>query len=1152
VARAEGVYATDLFISEYIEGSSNNKAIEIYNGTEGTVDLSNYTVELYSNGAITPNYKLTLSGTLASGEVYIIGNSAAVAGIKDIADIESSVTYFNGDDALVLKHNDIIIDSLGKVGEDPGSVWGSDPNTTGEHTLVRKSTIISGDVDSSDAFDPTLEWDSYPQDTFTYLGSHTMDGSAPVKVANVTATPSTGQVLEGTTVTLSTVTDGATVYYAVYTSDSTEVDYVVFDENNPVVVNEPLTIKSYAAKTGLEDSDIAEFAYTIKPSITIKSIAEARGEAVGTEVLVQGIVTGLIGNNVFIQDDTAGIYLYSGSTVRADFLVGNEIKVKGKTAEFNGLYQISSIELVEKITENNELPLPKELTIAEINEGVEGQLVKITNVEVETVPSTPADSNYSIKVTDGTNSIDLRVDSYLNPKIPSSNFNVGDIVTVTAPIGEYKTNYQLMIRTVDDIAAGGNYATNLFISEYIEGSSNNKAIEIYNGTGSPVDLSAYRVELYSNGATTVGNSLELSGTLAHDDVYIIANGAADPAILAISDITSAVTYFNGDDALVLKRNDEIIDVFGQVGVDPGSVWGTGDYTTAEHTLVRKSSITSGDAIPDDVFDPIIEWDSYPQNTFDYLGSHGQQNPDTTPPTIIHTPVTEGNAYEDIAITATVTDDRQVESVKLYYKTKGEGSYTTVDMIGTADEYIYTISKAVLTVAGIEYYVEATDGTNAVTSPEDSGIPYEIIISDEDIIAPIVTNLIPSSGSSTGAEIRPIISAEYSDVSGIDLASIKLYLDNIDVTESATITETKIDYTPDTDLTEGDHTVRLEVSDRALTPQTAMVIWNFYVGEKEYVFYYGQLHSHTNISDGQGTLADAYTWARDNGEADFFAVTDHSNWFDNDTGSENITDVSQSASNEWKLMNSTADSFNEDGNFVAIAGYEMTWSGSTGGWGHINTFNTPWFASRSNGGMDLPAYYNHIAADTDSISQLNHPGTTFGDFADFGFYSEAADNVVHLIEVGNGEGPIRGSGYFPSYEYYTRALDKGWHVAPSNNQDNHKAGWVTANEARTVVLAPELNRNSIFDAIRNLRVYSTEDSNLEIMYTVNGNIMGSMLDSPNNLSIIVDINDPDTSDVIGKVSIIANGGVEVASQTFNDYNMLVNPSHHYFLMQTMVY
>lgn len=322
----------------------------------------------------------------------------------------------------------------------------------------------------------------------------------------------------------------------------------------------------------------------------------------------------------------------------------------------------------------------------------------------------------------------------------------------------------------------------------------------------------------------------------------------------------------------------------------------------------------------------------------------------------------------------------------------------------------------------------------------------------------------------------------------------------------------------------------------------------------YNFYFGQLHSHTNLSDGQGTPEEAYEWARDMASLDFFAVTDHSNWFDNDTDryNETISDVNQSTSEKWKKLHAVADEFNEDGRFVAIAGFEMTWSGSTGGWGHINTFNTPWFASRDVPEWDLLTYYEHLAQYPDSISQWNHPGETFGDFTDFSYYRPEFDNIIHLIEVGNGEGPVGGTGYFPSYEYYTRALDKGWHVAPSNNQDNHQKEWGTANDARTVVLASELSRESIYDAIRNYRVYATEDKNLKVTYIVNDKIMGSILENPQNLKINISVVDPDESDSITKVSLISNQGIEVESKFFNSneilWNLELNPLYDYYYVK----
>ncbi|MEW9124043.1 MAG: 5'-nucleotidase C-terminal domain-containing protein [Thermotaleaceae bacterium] len=524
--------------------------------------------------------------------------------------------------------------------------------------------------------------------------------------------------------------------------------------------------------------------------------------------------------------------------------------------------------------------------------------------------------------------------------------------------------------------------------------------------------------------------------------------------------------------------------------------------------------------------------------------------DETPPVINHMPIAQANKNIDLQIAAEITDNRNVAAATLYYRTTGTDPYKSIPMQLTDGKYVASIPKEELNLSGLDYYIVASDGTNETFSPSTGQGWYTVEIVDQDSFGPEITKLVPEHMSVLeDTNTKPRISAEYTDLSGVDLGSVKLMLDGIDVTEQSDVTDTVIAYTPLVDLKKGKHTIMLELAD--IYGNKTEKTWNFFIGQLEYNFYYGQLHSHTNFSDGQGTPEQAYTWARDNGKADFFAVTDHSNWFDkeSDRSNETITDVSQSTSSEWKTLNELADTFTEDEKFVGIAGFEMTWSDGTG---HINTFNTPWFASRSNSAMTLQAYYDKIKEWPESISQLNHPGKTFGDFKDFGYYSPDVDKVVQLIEVGNGEGPIRGSGYFPSYEYYTRALDKGWHVAPANNQDNHKGQWVTANEARTVVLAPSLSRENVYNAIRDLMVYSTEDKNLEISYKINGMPMGTILSDVNTLNFEIKIEDPDLDDAIGKVSIIADGGAVVASKIFDsniaEWNFELDSEYAYYYVR----
>jgi predicted extracellular nuclease len=206
-------------------------------------------------------------------------------------------------------------------------------------------------------------------------------------------------------------------------------------------------------------------------------------------------------------------------------------------------------------------------------------------------------------------------------------------------------------------------ATDLFISEYVEGSSNSKAIEIYNGTGGAVDASAYTLSFYFNGSPTAAFNLPLSGTIATGDVLVAVQAAADPALLALADITSSAGWFNGDDAVALRKGDTLIDVIGQIGFDPGSEWGTGLTSTADNTLRRKTGILAGDPDGTNVFDPAVEWDGFATNTFDGIGAHTATVPDDLPVAITcggALTAVEGLAPATRSVTATDPDDTVVD------------------------------------------------------------------------------------------------------------------------------------------------------------------------------------------------------------------------------------------------------------------------------------------------------------------------------------------------------------------------------------------------------------------------------------------------------------------------------------------------------------
>ena len=167
----------DLFFSEYIEGSSNNKAVEIYNPTGASVDLTAYTIKLFSNGlagTATPTSTQALTGSLASGGTLVLVNTSAATAFKVTGSVVSGVTNFNGDDALVLEKSGLVIDRIGQLGTDPGTEWKVGTTTTLNATLRRNATIKKGDSNAAGTFDPTLEWTVFLIDDSTGLGNHTV------------------------------------------------------------------------------------------------------------------------------------------------------------------------------------------------------------------------------------------------------------------------------------------------------------------------------------------------------------------------------------------------------------------------------------------------------------------------------------------------------------------------------------------------------------------------------------------------------------------------------------------------------------------------------------------------------------------------------------------------------------------------------------------------------------------------------------------------------------------------------------------------------------------------------------------------------------------------------------------------------------------
>ncbi|MFH0867269.1 MAG: lamin tail domain-containing protein, partial [Bacteroidota bacterium] len=579
--------ATDLIISEYLEGSSYNKYIEIYNGTSSAINLSDYKLQLYSNGSVTPSPDNTLSGTLDAGTsiVYMRSNATIYEGAATVL----TAIDFNGDDAVALYKitKAGFVDIIGRIGEDPGAEWTSGLHSTLDKTLVRKASVNNGITISPGSGFPTLEteWDLFDTDDVSHLGSHTMSCGSSITLTTSTSSltgfayiegfgPSSSQnyTISGTDLIGSgDITVTGSTNYEVSDDDSDFSSSITFPYASGVITDQPKSVY-IRLKTSLSSGNYNN-----------ETITHTGGSAPAANVTVSGGVYKIEPTN---QPTGLSATVSSSSQINlswTDAATGSQSPdyylIKAKTTAF---------------VDPDDNPVDGTDPDADNNMGDGSGIFKVAHgVQSLNVLGLSASTHYYFKMWPYTN----------------SGANINFKTDGTAPTCDATTN-----------AASSICATDLIISEYYEGASNDKYVEIFNNTGSSVDLSNYKISIYFNGSTTASN-IALSGTLDDGSVFIIAHSDADGAIQSAADQTSGSIAFNGDDAIALRNLDnDLIDVIGQIGNDPGTEWGSGLTSTADNTLVRISTITSGDTNGADSFDPSTEWNGY-SNTTTYMGSH---------------------------------------------------------------------------------------------------------------------------------------------------------------------------------------------------------------------------------------------------------------------------------------------------------------------------------------------------------------------------------------------------------------------------------------------------------------------------------------------------------------------------------------------------
>ena len=923
------------------------------------------------------------------------------------------------------------------------------------------------------------------------------------KVATPTASLAAGEVAKGTEVTFSCETEGATILYA--------TDGTTFTEGTTATVNEDVTFTVKATKAGMDDSDEATFTYTVR-----KEDGEDKlGKLTSADQLTDGSYVMIVSTG-YAPLELSGKWLtVVQPTVAEDKVTKTEgavwtLKVSGQ-----------SVTLTDK---NGMAIAPFGGNSNGIQSGnyswawsfsAENQTFKFMGAGDDTVTlasNTSTDSTYG-----GFN----KFKAYKNNTVASQQYPCEftlyrvDPASADQPSGDlpkpgdkfviYNQNAQAVLAEQNDNTDSP--AINKALAEIKDG----KAIPANGAVVFEVqeheDFLRFYNETYGYLCSSgTGNNAFYSKTASEDADWTVRECSGG---VGGYEMESRTAKFNGKYSQYLEYYSDSFKTYSMNKVTDYTIYSFFFYPVADGVNVDGGLVVQ------------------PTITF----------PETMLPAYV------GSDYEfELEIdTIYEIDNPWIE----YSVKKADGTYIPGylgELQGNTDVEVldgFTTGKGRVHITVFDSDIaKAAEAGSTMTltfafkdiKGNEARASCTVDILDEAVIS----NVKPAQGAQTGAEKRPEISAEISNAG--ENASVTMTVNGEKV--DAVYANGKVTYTPAANMADGKVTVTVTVK-RADNKETSKT-WSFTIGEATFQRYFGQLHSHTQYSDGAGSLESALAYVKalpDNANVDFVAFTDHSNYFDK-SGAANpegalydMTKATEDSQQTWKSYKDAVAAFNTEnaGSMVAIAGFEMTWSG---GPGHINTFNTPGIVSRNNATLNnktkdagLQAYYKLLSQKegANSISQFNHPGTTFGNFIDFGYWDAVVDTRMYMVEVGNGEGQIGAGGYYPSYEQYIMALDKGWHVAPTNNQDNHKGRWGNANDARDVILTDDFTEDGIYAALRARRMYATEDKNLELDYTVNGNMMGSIIDVPEKLNFEISFNDPDRTDSIAKVELVVNSG-----------------------------
>ncbi|MDO5011234.1 MAG: hypothetical protein Q4E31_10450 [Intestinibacter bartlettii] len=338
--------------------------------------------------------------------------------------------------------------------------------------------------------------------------------------------------------------------------------------------------------------------------------------------------------------------------------------------------------------------------------------------------------------------------------------------------------------------------------------------------------------------------------------------------------------------------------------------------------------------------------------------------------------------------------------------------------------------------------------------------------------------------------QPTIKASFYDKNGVDLRSVKLYVNNKDVTNKAQITKNNIEYTPDKKFKRGTQIIKISLCDNAKNKTT--IEWYFTVGTPIYKNFIGNFIDTENIDK---------IYKND----EFYRYSDYCILYNsNSVSKKTLTDFENNIKNTMK------------NNFISFNAYKFNINSSED---EISIYNNEEkYNDKNISKLNIEKLYKNLFYSGDFICSFNPKSNNINSF-DYMKFSNYGDSIMSLIDITNKSSNLDSPFYL---DIYNQALDNGWHISPISTK------------FITKILSTDLNKDSLLNGLKNRRTYVTNNPKLNLEFTINNSHMGSIIANPSKLNFNISAIDSPYKNKIKKIYIISNNNETIKNINCNSY------------------